>query len=59
MMLRLQYFFSTALSSKRRKGKHFILGSWQGVNGKKKVKTPGLSFHSFSHMFIPGFFKMC
>jgi len=42
MMLKLQYIvFSTALVSKQKKTEvNFMLGSWQGVNGRKKVENP-------------------
>jgi len=41
MMLKLQYFvFSTALVSKQKQRGNFMLGSWQGVNGRKNVESP-------------------
>jgi len=41
MILKLQYFvFSTALVSKQKTEGNFMLGSWQGVNERKKVENP-------------------
>jgi len=45
MMLKLQYIaFSTALryGVNKQQGVNFILGSWQRVNGNKKLRTPAL-----------------
>jgi len=33
-------FFCTALGSEQKKGLNFMLGSWQRVNGRKKVENP-------------------
>jgi len=44
MMLKLQYFvfFYSASELNKKQGVNFMLGSWKGVKGRKRLRTPAI-----------------